>query len=78
MSLFVSERDRYIDGPTIFADAQAAAAQRQRCAESEPTAAALSMRRALRPVLWQGAGHGEFMSLPERRRELVQRVLGHS
>ena len=83
--VFVSERDRYIDGPTIFADAQAEAARRRRAAVASaggaPTSAAAveaaEGRRALRAVMWEGLDHGEFQYVRERRREVVRSVVSN-
>jgi hypothetical protein len=67
VSLFISERDRFIDGPTIFADAKAEQARRREKGSRG--------RRALRSVLWEGTGHGNFLRMSEKRREVIDTVL---
>ena len=70
VSLFVAEGDRYIDGPIIYGDAKAAEAARARGLYG-----VRSKGRELRSVLWKGQDHGEFLSKPEQRRQVIESLL---
>ena len=69
VSLFISERDRYMDGPVAYSDALAAREKRQ--AEAQ----APRPRRELRAVLWKDQDHGDFLKRSEQRRAVVDSLL---
>ena len=72
VSLFVAEKDRYVDGGTIYADAQAAIERRsgQRLGDGAPP------RRELRAVLWEGIDHGAFLQCDDKRRQVIESIIG--
>ena len=72
VALFVAERDRYVDGPIIYADALKAKARR-----AERRARGHGGGRELEVVYWEGrdSGHGKWLDRPETRDEVVRRVL---
>ena len=91
VTLFISEEDRYVDAPTIYADAaalmerhrgqqQQLARDRDAVPDRRPRAvpsasAGLGGGRTLRAFLWKGSQHGEFLGDPSRRREVIDRVI---
>ena len=73
IALFVAEGDKYLDGRTIYDDAQEAIERRRR---GEAQKAGGSARRTLRAVLWgDGQDHGEWLGRPEQRREVIDVVM---
>ena len=75
IALFVAESDRYLDGRTIYEDAQSAIERRRRQRVSEGDNAGGSAHRMLRVVLWgNGQDHGEWLGKEEQRREVIDVV----
>ena len=73
VTLFIAQQDRYVDGETIYADAQVAINAR----EQEPSTGAFHrLRRELRAVLWEGLDHGVFLNSVEKRRQVIESVAG--
>ena len=80
IALFVAEGDRYLDGRTIYEDAQRAIERRRRQRGSEgDNKAGGTARRTLRAVLWgNGQDHGEWLGREEQRREVIEVVTRRS
>ena len=72
VALFVAERDRYVDGPIVHADALKAKARR-----AERRARGDGRGRELEVVYWEGraSGHGKWLDRPETRDEVIRRIL---
>ena len=69
VSLFIAEKDRYIDGEIMYADAMAAVERRGIERRDDG-------RRQLRAVLWAKLDHGQFLQSAKRRNEVIESVLG--